>query len=173
MMMKLALRGSARLATLLAVPTAVLAPPLAPPAAADEPEMIQQCWTMGLSDEEVAEGAVSELHCEEVPADQPFELPSFRGSFAVATHYLGWYGSGSNVTVVRDTCDTSARWSSSHPWGDQTASTVVWSPCGSAKHFANFDYTGATQTVTGGGLLPDPENILPPLLYDVSAVTFS
>jgi len=149
---------------LLTLPAAALLLPPSP-AAADgpEPETFERCWGFGLSDEEVAAGAVTEVFCETVPVGSPILPFQSRGStFALATHFDYAGGYGDSYTSYDTTCDSNfvaAGWGSI--WDNRFSSTLNWS-CGNAKHFTNYDGTGGGQNVTGPTLtvvdLGSPEN---------------
>lgn len=123
------------------------------PVAADEP-MVEHCYTVALTDEEVEAGAVSELDCYEVPAGTPMELPQARSTtiiFAIA--YEGALGSGSAVAInsapgVLTCTGGSVVFGTGHTWDNVISSTELIS-CGSGKHWAAANFTGANQLITG------------------------
>jgi len=137
------LRTSSRIAALLALPAAAVWSPTI--VAADEPEPGEECWTIALTEEEVAQGATSEITCGELPPGED----GFAGRssmIALATHYTGVNATGSSFTVYKSSCYGYTVFTPGSYWDDSISSTVNWS-CGSTKHYMNYSHTGTNQIV--------------------------
>jgi hypothetical protein len=137
------------------VGTAAPMSPLSSPAAADEP-LVEHCYTVALTDEEVEAGAVSEIDCYEAPADEPPLAMRSTILFAIVydTDQLGsrlYVTSPSGVTTC--TGGTTV-FGTGNPWDNRISSTELWA-CGSAKHYASVNFNGTpNQLVAGAGYTP-------------------
>ncbi len=130
------------------------------PAAADDTDepMVEHCYTVALTDEEVEAGMVSELDCYEVPAGTPMELPQARlTTITFAIVYDGVNGTGSAVGISSPTGVTtctsggSVVFGTGHAWDNRVTSTELLA-CGSGKHYMSDNFTGTSttyQTITG------------------------
>ena len=128
--------------------------PLSTPAAADEP-LVEHCYTVALTDEEVAAGAVSEIDCYEVPADSPTESPMARGTtitFAIVydTDASGSFLAVSSPAGVITCTGGTVVFGTGNTWDNRISATDLVA-CGSAKHWSNDNFTGSNQLVTGAG----------------------
>jgi hypothetical protein len=127
--------------------------PVSTPAAADEP-LVERCYTVALTDEEVAAGAVSEIDCYEVPADEP--PMALRGGVTYAIAYdtdpsgpvSMWISSPSGVTTC---AGYNVAFGAGHFW-DNRISSIDLVACGAAKHWQWSNFTGSNQLVMGAGL---------------------
>ena len=141
----------------LAVAAAALAgtTPLSPPAAADDEPLVEHCYTMALTDEEVADGAVSEIDCYLVSADEP--PMARRGTVIFATVYdTTEYGSllfVSSPPGVMTCTGGSIVFGTGHPWDNRISGTELGA-CGSAKHWQWSNFTGSFQLVDTAGYTP-------------------
>ena len=124
--------------------------PFAPPAAADDEPLVERCYTTALTDEQVADGEVSEIDCEWVSPDEP--PMQNRGGITYAIVYdtdrggaLLFVGSPAGVT----TCTGgNAVFGTGSPWDNRIGSTELLA-CGAAKHHQWSNFTGNNQLVTG------------------------
>ena len=133
---------AARAAALVAFPAAAIWAPLASPAAADDPEMVEHCWTVGLTDEEVAEGMVSEITCEWVEEGEPFGGFASRDSyFVLGQIWDGANGAGRYLPIVGPDCDRNAVLPIDD-WGDEASSTANFS-CGNMKHYLDAAFSSS------------------------------
>jgi hypothetical protein len=138
----------------LAVAAAALAgtTPLSPPVVADDEPLVERCYTVALTDEQVADGEVSEIDCYWVSPDEP--PMQMRGSIIYATIYdtdqFGSYlmvGSPPGST----TCTGgNAVFGTGHLWDNRISSTEL-GVCGAAKHHQWSNFTGNNQLVMGAG----------------------
>lgn len=133
-------RAPAGLAALLAGTSTLAAQPVAAAPVAAEEE-VRECWTVGLTAEQVAAGETSEVHCD-VP------LPRrLRSSTVAAIHYAGVNGSGSALQVTGD-CSVRVSFGVSDWWNNRISSSK-YTICGNIKHFVGDDWTGTNQLLTG------------------------
>jgi hypothetical protein len=141
----------------LAVAAAALAgtAPMSPPAAADDEPLVEHCYTQALTPEQVEAGEVSQIDCYQVPADEPFA--AMRSTVVWAIVYDIDPSTGSAMMISSPTGVTSCSGGSvvfgvGNPWDNIISSTEIIA-CGSAKHWANANYTGSNQLKTGSGIL--------------------
>lgn len=130
-------RAPAALVALL-TGAALAASPTAPAGADDDP---LECWTLGLTDEEIEDDLTSVVVCDEEP-------PSFLLSATLAIHYDATNGNGAQLSVLAPTCDHKVKFVSTDWWNDRISSTRHIS-CGNIKHFVNNQFTGTHQLVQG------------------------
>jgi hypothetical protein len=139
----------------LAVAAAALAgtTPLASPAVADD-ELVEHCYTTALTDEQVADGEVSEIDCSWVSPDEP--LVQNRGGITYAVVYdTTEYGSllGINSPAGVTTCTGgSTVFGTGNAWDNRISSTELWA-CGAAKHHQWSNFTGNNQFVNTSGVV--------------------
>ena len=93
-------------------------------------------------------------------------------TFALATHFDYYGGTGDSYTQYDDTCDSNLVLPSSPGsyMNNRISSTINWS-CGNAKHFTQNDFTGGGQGVSGPSLTP--VNLGAPENDAVSSIAYS
>lgn len=111
------------------------------PAGADEPEEGVHCFTQALTAEEIAAGVYSDIDCYPVSEEPP---QARLLSVNLARVYTGHGGTGTALTIQDTSCTGGGvNWAPGHVWNDAISSTQLIA-CGSAKHWIDNNWTGAT-----------------------------
>lgn len=123
------------------------------PASADDEPLVEHCYTTALTDEQVADGEVSEVDCYWASPDDP-PMQRRGGGITYAIVYdTTQYGSFLfvNSPAGATTCTGgSTVFSAGHPWDNRISSTELLA-CGAAKHHQWSNFTGNNQLVVGAG----------------------
>ena len=156
----------------LAVAAAALAgtTPLALPASADDEPLVERCWTTALTDEQVADGEVSEIDCEWVAPDEPPMEMRSGITYAVVydTDQFGSFLYVYSPPGATSCTGGSAVFGSGSAWDNRISSTQLLA-CGAAKHHKFSNFTGANQLVMGAGYTPMNST----MDNDTSSITYS
>lgn len=124
--------------------------PVAPPAAADDEPLVEHCYTQALTPEEAAAGAVSEIDCYEVSADEP--PMALRGTVTWAVAYDNANGSGDEFWIFGPSCTGGAIVFGTGHVFDNRISSIDLVACGAAKNWQWSNFSGSHQLVLGIGL---------------------
>ena len=136
----------------LAVAAAALAgtTPMSAPTVADDEPLVEHCYTTALTDEQVADGEVSEIDCSWVSPDEP--PMQMRGTILFATVYdtdqSGSFLFVSSQAGVTTCTGGNVVFGTGNAWDNRIGSTELLA-CGSAKHHQWSNFTGNNQLVTG------------------------
>ncbi len=117
----------------------------ATPVAADDPPLVEHCVTYALTEEEVEEGAVSEIDCW---WEEEYTPLAARSASLMMVHWDLYGGGGSALDVLGSGCTGLATNLSGTSWDNRISSTTHIS-CGNAKHYTGV-FSGSNQLTQGG-----------------------